>query len=150
MGPRLALVSYRHLQGEDPLATYIYVYTYWDNSNSHKIYYKHLVSDHMAMIIPLNLTVFLSFSLCFYLLLILIRFLNKVWWTPIYIQHVMRSQGIRGPSYKFLHGSTIEITSMQEESFRRPMELTHNLFPRILPHIFSWKNLYGTNNIQYS
>lgn len=101
------------------------------------------------MIIPLNLTVFLSFSLCFYLLLILIWFLNKVWWTPIYIQHVMRSQGIRGPSYKFLHGSTIEITSMQEESFRRPMELTHNLFPRILPHIFSWKNLYGLNFLQW-
>lgn len=82
-----------------------------------------------------------------YFLLNFIRFLNKVWWTPLYIQYNMRSQGIKGPSYKFLHGSTKEITNMRRNSMYRAMDdLSHNIFPRILPDIYSWVNLYGNMN----
>lgn len=79
-----------------------------------------------------------------YFLLNFIRFLNKVWWKPLYIQCNMRSQGMKGRSYKFLHGSTKEIANMRRNSMGRAMEdLSHNIFPRILPHIYSWVNLYG-------
>ncbi|KAF9660818.1 hypothetical protein SADUNF_Sadunf19G0003200 [Salix dunnii] len=54
------------------------------------------------------------FSSCLFLsiLIILVKFLNKVWWTPIRIQSLMKSQGIEGPSYRFLYGNTKEISIM--------------------------------------
>ncbi|CAK9142457.1 unnamed protein product [Ilex paraguariensis] len=63
---------------------------------------------------------------------------------------MMRSQGIKGPSYKFLHGNTKEITNMRRQSMGRPMDhLSHNLFPRILPDVHSWVNLYGMNFLNW-
>ncbi|KAL3578620.1 hypothetical protein D5086_020124 [Populus alba] len=46
------------------------------------------------------------FSSCLFLsiVIILVKFFHKVWWTPIRIQSSMKSQGIKGPSYRFLHG----------------------------------------------
>ncbi|KAG5603607.1 hypothetical protein H5410_025099 [Solanum commersonii] len=56
----------------------------------------------------------------------------------------MKSQGIQGPPYKFLHGNFKEIEEMKKEySINDAMDhLSHDIFPRILPHIFSWKKLY--------
>ncbi|XP_022734223.1 cytochrome P450 CYP749A22-like [Durio zibethinus] len=87
-------------------------------------------------------------SLCF--LLILIKFLNKLWWTPIQIQSLMRSQGIKGPPYRFLHGSTKEIINMVKGVMISPMELSHHVFPRIQPHIYSWMRLYGKNFLYWN
>ncbi|XP_021619713.1 cytochrome P450 CYP749A22 isoform X2 [Manihot esculenta] len=83
--------------------------------------------------------------LCLFLLLILGKFLYTEWWTPIFIQSLMRSQGIKGPSYRFLHGNTKEITNMRNETMKNPMELSHHVLPRIQPHIYSWIKLYGMN-----
>ncbi|XP_059648720.1 cytochrome P450 CYP749A22-like [Cornus florida] len=97
-----------------------------------------------------NIAVFLVCSVCIFLLLALIRFLHKVWWTPIRVQYIMRSQGIRGPSYKFLHGNTKEIFNMRRESMSRPLcDLSHNIYPRILPHVQSWVNIYGKNFLNW-
>ncbi|XWS23055.1 hypothetical protein CRYUN_Cryun29cG0088800 [Craigia yunnanensis] len=63
----------------------------------------------------------------------------------IQIQSLMRSQGMKGPPYKFLHGSTKEIINMGKEVMISPMELSHHVFPRIQPHIYSWMSLYGKN-----
>lgn len=58
----------------------------------------------------------------------------------------MRSQGIKGPAYKFLHGNTKEISEMRQESTSTPMDLSsHHIYPRILPEIYSWTKLYGKN-----
>ncbi|KAK6931463.1 Cytochrome P450 [Dillenia turbinata] len=58
----------------------------------------------------------------------------------------MRSQGIKGPPYKFLYGSTKDIMNMKMDSTKNPMlEVSHNLFPRIQPDIYAWKKLYGNN-----
>lgn len=81
--------------------------------------------------------------LCLFLLLILGKFLYIEWWTPNFIQSLMRSQGIKGPSYRFLHGNTKEITNMRNETMKNPMELSHHVLPRIQPHIYSWIKLYG-------
>lgn len=78
------------------------------------------------------------------ILVIVVRFLHKVWWTPINVQYALRSQGIKGPSYKFLHGSTKEMTNMLKESTSSPMDLSrHDVFSRVQPHIYSWIKLYG-------
>ncbi|XP_058193589.1 cytochrome P450 CYP749A22-like [Rhododendron vialii] len=88
----------------------------------------------------------LSTGVCIFLLVALIGFLHKVWWTPIRIHNIMRSQGINGPAYKFLHGNTKEIIQMREESIGNAMDFSsHDVFPRIMPHIHAWKKLYGKN-----
>ncbi|CAL5430764.1 unnamed protein product [Camellia sinensis] len=69
-------------------------------------------------------------------------FLHKVWWTPIRVQYMMGLQGIKGPSYSFLHGSTKQIMNMRKESFATAMDLSHHIFPRIMPHIDAWIQLY--------
>ncbi|KAH1031501.1 hypothetical protein J1N35_043675 [Gossypium stocksii] len=43
---------------------------------------------------------------------VLFRFLHRFWWTPIYIQYRLGSQGIKGPSNKFIHGNTKEMLKM--------------------------------------
>ncbi|KAG9152867.1 hypothetical protein Leryth_012490 [Lithospermum erythrorhizon] len=84
------------------------------------------------------------FFIC--ILVMLIRILRRIWWTPIHIQHQMRSQEINGPVYNFLHGNTKEIINMRRESTSQDMEdLSHDILPRILPHIHSWRNSYGAN-----
>ncbi|PHT33559.1 hypothetical protein CQW23_25359 [Capsicum baccatum] len=92
------------------------------------------------MIIILTSFIFIS------LLVILVRVFKKLWWTPFYVQFLMKSQGIQGPRYKFLHGNTKEIVEMRKDSISKAMDRSlHDIFPRILPHIFSWKKLYGAN-----
>lgn len=98
----------------------------------------------VAMILPL-----ISLSLCLYFLWSLTRFVHKVWWTPMVIQRKMRSQGIRGPPYRFPHGSTKEITSLRSQSLAKPMEISHDIFPRIQPHVYSWANFYGANFLNW-
>ncbi|XP_006348652.2 cytochrome P450 CYP749A22-like [Solanum tuberosum] len=94
----------------------------------------------MMMIIILASFLFIS------LLVILVRIVKKLLWTPFHVQFMMRSQGIQGPSYKFLHGNFKEIFEIKKESINKAMDhLSHDIFPRVLPHIFSWKKLYGPN-----
>ncbi|XP_058010191.1 cytochrome P450 CYP749A22-like isoform X2 [Hevea brasiliensis] len=87
--------------------------------------------------------------LCLYLLLILGKFLYKEWWTPLCIQSLLKSQGIKGPSYRFLHGNTKQIANMRKETMKNPMELSHHVLPRIQPHIYSWIKLYGMNFLMW-
>ncbi|KAF8389901.1 hypothetical protein HHK36_024419 [Tetracentron sinense] len=93
--------------------------------------------------------VFVSTSVCLYLIFSLVKFLYKVWWNPIRIRKVMGSQGIKGPSYRFIHGSTKEVMNMMKESMSRPMELSHDVFPRLQPHIHSWTQKYGMNYLSW-
>ncbi|KAK6931017.1 Cytochrome P450 [Dillenia turbinata] len=81
-------------------------------------------------------------SLFLGILATVIRFLQTTWLTPLRIQNLMRSQGIRGPSYKFIHGNSKEILTMTKETRSKPMELSHNTLPRLLPHVHTWTKLY--------
>lgn len=97
------------------------------------------------------MVIYLSSCLCLLFLLFVIKLLNKIWWTPIRIQSQMRSQGIKGPSYKFFHGNNKEITNMKNEMIMSssPMQLSHQIFPITEPHIYSWIKLYGTNFLMW-
>ncbi|KAL4639826.1 hypothetical protein ACB092_03G246300 [Castanea dentata] len=95
------------------------------------------------------LVISLTSSLCLYFLLTLIRGLHKLWWTPIHMRSQLSSQGIKGPSYRFLHGSTKEIFNMKREAMSRPMNLSHDIFSTVLPHVHSWLDKYGNNYLQW-
>ncbi|XP_075657749.1 cytochrome P450 CYP749A22-like isoform X1 [Castanea sativa] len=95
------------------------------------------------------LVICVSSSLCLYFLLALIRVLLKLCWTPIRMQYLMGSQGIKGPSYRSFNGSTKEIMNMKIEAMSRSMDLSHDILSKIEPHIHSWVNKYGKNFLQW-
>ncbi|XP_051148567.1 cytochrome P450 CYP749A22-like [Andrographis paniculata] len=79
------------------------------------------------------------------LLLLALGSLKKLWLDVIRVQAAMNSQGVNGPSYRFLHGNTKEIVSMRRESTAKAMDgISHDIFPRIQPHLHTWTRLYGT------
>ncbi|KAM3707070.1 hypothetical protein ACJW30_03G198400 [Castanea mollissima] len=96
------------------------------------------------------LVICVSSSLCLYFLLALIRVLLKLCWTPIRMQYLMGSQGIKGFSYRSFHGSTKEIMNMKKEAMSRSMDLSHDILSKAQPHIHSWVNKYGKNFLQWS
>ncbi|KAG0494760.1 hypothetical protein HPP92_005754 [Vanilla planifolia] len=77
------------------------------------------------------------------LLFSLLRFLKRTWWDPIRITRMMEAQGIKGPSYTFFRGSTAEASKLLAGALAKPMELSHNVFPRVQPHFSSWFKTYG-------
>ena len=85
----------------------------------------------------------LSFVCLLFFLLALIKIFYKLWFNPIRIGRFMSSQGIKGPSYRFIHGSTKQIMSLINEAMSKPLGLSHNIFPRIQPHMHCWIKLYG-------
>ncbi|XP_050237843.1 cytochrome P450 CYP749A22-like isoform X2 [Mercurialis annua] len=89
--------------------------------------------------------VYLLYFLCLLLILSFSKFIYKQWWTPNRIQSSMKSQGIKGPSYRLFHGNIKEIAYMRKEVTKNPMELSHHLLPTIQPYIYSWTKLYGMN-----
>ncbi|KAI3796312.1 hypothetical protein L1987_38979 [Smallanthus sonchifolius] len=92
----------------------------------------------------------IGFLFLLYLIFMLLKFLYKVCWMPVVIQHTMRSQGIKGPSYKFLHGNNIEIFNMRTQSMGQPMDhCSHEIFTRIVPHVHTWVNLFGPNYLNW-
>ncbi|XP_061973861.1 cytochrome P450 CYP749A22-like [Populus nigra] len=100
----------------------------------------------MAVVAAMGTTIiFLSSCGCLYLLLLFINFFNKAWWTPIRIQSALHSQGVKGPSYRFLHGNLKEIINLRKEAMSSPTELCHQSFSRIQPHVYLWSKLHGKN-----
>lgn len=97
-----------------------------------------LMDDISINIIVSTLILFGSF-----LLGGIIKLLGRLWWSPMKIQWLMRSQGIQGPSYNFIQGNSKEMYSRRMKAMATPMELSHHILPRVLPHTHSWLNNYG-------
>ncbi|XP_015894844.3 cytochrome P450 CYP749A22 isoform X1 [Ziziphus jujuba] len=96
-----------------------------------------------------DLLVIFSTFLVLFLVLALIKIFHKLWWIPSRIQYLMVSQGIKGPSYRFMYGSTKEILSMKKEAMAKPMGLSHAISSTCQPHIDSWLKTYGKNYLQW-
>lgn len=91
-----------------------------------------------------NLIILVTSSLFLCLLLALIKILHKLWWTPMRIQCQMNSQGIKGPSYRFIYGNTKEIIKLRKGTLgQNPWLLCHmTYFPK-----FSLMFTYGSINM---
>ncbi|KAH6798677.1 hypothetical protein C2S51_035161 [Perilla frutescens var. frutescens] len=92
----------------------------------------------------------ISLSLITVLVLVLIRFIYKAIWLPFRVQRMLRSQGITGPSYKIVHGTTKESMILRLEAMKGPMELSHDIFPKIQPQFYQWMKLYGKNFVTWT
>ncbi|XP_017617690.1 cytochrome P450 CYP749A22-like [Gossypium arboreum] len=97
-----------------------------------------------------NLLIFFIASLGLCLFVALLYVLYNYWWVPHRVQFIMSSQGIRGPPYEFIHGNNKQILQMQKEAYSKPMALTHDIFPRVLPHVYSYIKKYGKNYLSWN
>ncbi|KAL7163693.1 hypothetical protein ACSBR2_039754 [Camellia fascicularis] len=97
-----------------------------------------------------SIAIVVSSFVCLYVFLVLIKLFHKLWLNPIHVQRVLASQGIRGPAYKFIHGNTKEMLMMRTESMSRPMDLSHQIFARLQPHLHSWLKIYGKNFLTWN
>ncbi|KAK4786024.1 hypothetical protein SAY86_002713 [Trapa natans] len=98
-----------------------------------------LTSEMLSQTFLLGLLFLLLF--CFALL----RVFHKLWLGPIRVQKMMAAQGIKGPPYRFLPGTTEEILRMRKEDMETPMDsLSHDISLRIQPHVHTWVNTYAT------
>ncbi|XP_057865292.2 cytochrome P450 CYP749A22 isoform X1 [Cryptomeria japonica] len=80
----------------------------------------------------------------FILMAILVNILVKIWWTPLCTQKFLRNQGIDGPPYKLLYGSTQELLETKKRAKSTSMEfMPHDIVHQIVPHIHVWAQLYG-------
>ncbi|XP_023744534.1 cytochrome P450 CYP72A219 [Lactuca sativa] len=63
------------------------------------------------------------------------RISNWLWFKPKKIEKFLRDQGLRGNSYRFLFGDLKEMMQMTRGAKSKPMNLTHDIVPRVLPFI---------------
>ncbi|KAL8106051.1 cytochrome P450 CYP749A22-like [Apium graveolens] len=95
------------------------------------------------------LAILFSSTLCLFSLWKLTKLIHKVWWSPRHIQRLLSSQGVKGLSYSFPHGNTKIISAMTSQSMGYPMGISHDMFPRIQPHVYLWTKIYGRNFINW-
>ncbi|XP_048322024.2 cytochrome P450 CYP72A219 [Ziziphus jujuba] len=74
------------------------------------------------------------------------RVLNWVWFRPKRLETFLRQQGLSGNSYRFLFGDVKESSMMTKEAKSKPMNLSHDITPRVLPHLHQTVSSFGHNS----
>ncbi|GLJ51774.1 hypothetical protein SUGI_1100120 [Cryptomeria japonica] len=82
-------------------------------------------------------------AVCAGLILFLLKIATTIWWKPLQLKKSFEAQGIRGPPYSLFYGSTTDISRMMDEQKSKPMPLSHDILPRVLPHFHEWTKTYG-------
>ncbi|XP_024995335.1 cytochrome P450 CYP72A219-like [Cynara cardunculus var. scolymus] len=73
------------------------------------------------------------------------RFFNWVWLNPKKKERCLRDQGLKGNSYKLLYGDVKEIVKMMTEAYRKPINLTDDIIPRVLSFAHKSISIHGKN-----
>ncbi|KAK3029560.1 hypothetical protein RJ639_038449 [Escallonia herrerae] len=73
------------------------------------------------------------------------RVLNSVWLRPRKLEKYLRQQGLRGTSYKLLYGDMKEVSAMMKEAQSRPISLSDDIVPRLIPFAQKAIKNYGKN-----
>ncbi|KAM2403317.1 hypothetical protein ACFX1X_031089 [Malus domestica] len=74
------------------------------------------------------------------------RVVNWLWLRPKKLERYLRQQGLAGNSYRFLVGDLKERTMMLKQAYSKPMNLSHDIAPRVLPFEYHSVNTYGKNS----
>lgn len=74
------------------------------------------------------------------------RVLNWVWLRPKKLERCLRQQGFAGNPYRLLIGDLKDNVSMFMEAISRPMNLSDDTAPRIIPFILQTINQHGENS----
>nr|XP_043614219.1 cytochrome P450 CYP72A219-like [Erigeron canadensis] len=90
-------------------------------------------------------TVYGVLGLAAILVLCIWRILNWLWFKPKKIERYLRDQGLKGSPYKFMYGDLKELARMMTETKSKPMSLTHDIAPRVMPFYHKSLTTYGKN-----
>ncbi|XP_019193512.1 PREDICTED: cytochrome P450 CYP72A219-like [Ipomoea nil] len=85
-----------------------------------------------------------SFAVVF--LVCLWRVLNWAWFRPRKLQKCLRKQGLKGNEYKFIFGDLKQLTKTTKEAKSKPMNLSHDISPRLLPFFIDAIQRNGENS----
>ncbi|KAL8267245.1 hypothetical protein R6Q59_004589 [Mikania micrantha] len=70
------------------------------------------------------------------------RFFNWAWLRPKRTEKSLREQGLAGNRYRFLFGDLKEVVQTTEQAKLKPIKLTDNIVPRIIPFYYTAANTY--------
>lgn len=61
-----------------------------------------------------------------------VRMLNWALWQPRRLERILRSQGLKGSTYRPIRGDVKDIARLDEEARSKPMpSFSHAIFPRV-------------------
>ncbi|XP_042444289.1 cytochrome P450 CYP72A219-like [Zingiber officinale] len=75
-----------------------------------------------------------------------VRILNWAFWKPRRLDRALRSQGLRGSSYRPISGDLKEMVRLTEEARGKPMPFSHAIFPRVSPFFERAAEAHGKEN----
>ncbi|XP_045801126.1 cytochrome P450 72A68-like [Trifolium pratense] len=74
------------------------------------------------------------------------RILNWVWFKPKKLEKLLREQGLKGNSYRFLVGDIKDFLKMRKEATSKPMNLSDDIAPRVYSFIHQSFEKHGKNS----
>ncbi|KAJ0044383.1 hypothetical protein Pint_04881 [Pistacia integerrima] len=77
------------------------------------------------------------------------RLLNWVWFRPKKFEKYLRQQGLKGKPYRLLYGDLKENLMMIKEAKSRPLNLSDDVVPLVLPFIDKLVKEYGDNSFTW-
>ncbi|CAA3015256.1 cytochrome P450 CYP72A219-like [Olea europaea subsp. europaea] len=80
------------------------------------------------------------------LLVYTLRILNWIWFRPKKVEKCLRRQGLNGNSYRFLYGDLKDLMSMVHKAKSKPINISDDIKPRIIPLYLKTLQEYGTNS----
>ncbi|XP_030937765.1 cytochrome P450 CYP72A219-like [Quercus lobata] len=75
--------------------------------------------------------------------------LNWVWLRPKYLERCLRKQGLVGNSYRLFFGDTKDGSMMIKQACSKPIELSDDIVPRVLPFEHHTVKHYGKNSFTW-
>eukprot|EP00250_Pteridium_aquilinum_P005042 c15200_g1_i1 orf=51-746(+) len=67
-----------------------------------------------------------------------------LWWRPRRTRRMFEAQGVKFLPGSFLYGNLHEFVAIAKNARSRPMpKISHDIAPRIMPHLFQWSQRYG-------
>uniref|UniRef100_A0A7N0TJM7 Cytochrome P450 n=1 Tax=Kalanchoe fedtschenkoi TaxID=63787 RepID=A0A7N0TJM7_KALFE len=77
------------------------------------------------------------------------RVIDWLWLTPKRLERSLKRQGVKGRSYRILYGDMKENKKMLQQVKSKPINLSENIVPRVLPYIHHCLHTYGNNSIMW-
>ncbi|PIA26880.1 hypothetical protein AQUCO_08600031v1 [Aquilegia coerulea] len=74
---------------------------------------------------------------------------NWIWLKPKKLEKCLREQGLKGSSYKFLFGDIKEMIDYMNAARTKPMELSHQIVPRVMPFLHDNVQKYGKTHFTW-
>ncbi|XP_043689496.1 cytochrome P450 CYP72A219-like [Telopea speciosissima] len=71
------------------------------------------------------------------------KVLEWIWWRPKKLERLLKEQGIKVTPYKLLLGDLKETQRLFEEARSKPINLSHDIVPRVLPFHLQTIQKYG-------